>query len=179
MPIQLPLCLTIRQSVRGMRLSSLPKGGVAKQLPPRNELIKRVGADLHQSLSNPPLALSLVGTESRAEMRQEMFQRLNFFPSLANLLPRDPSFTTEVLLEVCSLFDPGIVKHQKSVSRLCVMVAAELALSAEATDRLSMTALLHDTGKPAVHKPLWDKKGKFTPEEARLKETHLTFALEF
>lgn len=68
--------------------------------------------------------------------------------------------------------DPYTRGHSGRVAKYSVLIAEELGMSPEETDRLRIAALLHDVGKIGVDDRVLKKPGSLTPEEFELMKQH-------
>ncbi|MGH9704548.1 MAG: HD domain-containing phosphohydrolase [Candidatus Acidiferrales bacterium] len=68
--------------------------------------------------------------------------------------------------------DPYTRGHSSRVAKYSVVIGEKLGLSAEALDRLQISALLHDVGKIGVDDRVLKKPGSLTDEEFELMKQH-------
>jgi putative nucleotidyltransferase with HDIG domain len=69
---------------------------------------------------------------------------------------------------------PWTAGHSQRVTRLSLLVARKMALSADQIDVLHRGGLLHDIGKIGVPAEILDKPGALTPDEMQIMRDHVT-----
>ena len=62
--------------------------------------------------------------------------------------------------------------HCETVSELCTLIAGELGLGPDHTNRLRLAGLLHDAGKIGIADAILQKAGPLTEEEFEVMKTH-------
>ncbi len=68
--------------------------------------------------------------------------------------------------------DPYTSNHSNKVSKYAVLIARQMKLSPEETERIRNAGLLHDIGKIGISDNILLKPGKFTPQEFEIIKTH-------
>jgi diguanylate cyclase (GGDEF)-like protein/putative nucleotidyltransferase with HDIG domain len=76
------------------------------------------------------------------------------------------------LAEAIDLRFSGSARHSETVGRYAEMMARELGLSAQRTDRVRLAGLLHDIGKVGVPDSILHKPGPLTAEELAVIRRH-------
>ena len=69
-------------------------------------------------------------------------------------------------------FDPYLAGHQRGVAKICVTIAQELGLDADATKGIEVAGMLHDIGKIVVPAQILSKPTKLSAAEFELIKTH-------
>jgi putative nucleotidyltransferase with HDIG domain len=69
----------------------------------------------------------------------------------------------------------GHVGHGLGVARIAAGLAAAMGLPTEVLDSLRTAALLHDGGKLALDRALWEGRGTILPWQRKLMEAHASF----
>jgi diguanylate cyclase (GGDEF)-like protein/putative nucleotidyltransferase with HDIG domain len=86
---------------------------------------------------------------------------------------QDAQLATVVnLAEALDMRDTGTARHSQTVGRLCELMARELGLSTEHTERLRLAGLLHDIGKIGVPDSILQKPGPLTQDERKQMDKH-------
>lgn len=77
-----------------------------------------------------------------------------------------------LLSETLDLRDVSTSAHSQTVARYAAMIAAELGLDAQRTERIRLAGLVHDLGKIGVPDHILLKPGSLTPEEWQQMRRH-------
>ncbi len=95
----------------------------------------------------------------------------------ADLLGDSPFGVLEGLVDAVDAKDRYTREHSDDVTRLALLLAAELHLDDELRRRLVLAGALHDVGKIAVPDRILRKPGRLTPEEYEAVKRHVTYGV--
>jgi putative nucleotidyltransferase with HDIG domain len=95
----------------------------------------------------------------------------------ADLLGDSPFGVLEGLVDAVDAKDRYTREHSEDVTRLALLLAAELHLDDELRRRLVLAGALHDVGKIAVPDRILRKPGRLTPEEYEAVKRHVTYGV--
>jgi len=142
-----------------------------------NAVIRRVlplALMLQLTLVFPGRAPSRLGVALRAgsPKRLEAWARRIATEPAAELTPAKHAETVLTLVMALQTHDRRTRGHSDRVRALTELVAAELRLDAEQTDKLRWAALLHDVGKLTVPAAILNKKGALDARERAIVSGH-------
>ena len=88
--------------------------------------------------------------------------------------PRDQAQLATVLnlAEALDMRDTGTARHSQTVGTYCELMARELGLTREQTDRVRVAGVLHDIGKIGVADSILCKPGPLTDSEYEAMKKH-------
>lgn len=82
--------------------------------------------------------------------------------------------TIEALVNVIEAKDKYTEGHSRRVSRFSVEIAKEMGYSNEEVENIEIAGLLHDIGKIGIDYGILTKRGRLTPEEYEIIQSHPT-----
>jgi diguanylate cyclase (GGDEF)-like protein/putative nucleotidyltransferase with HDIG domain len=95
----------------------------------------------------------------------------------ADLLGDSPFGVLEGLVDAVDAKDRYTREHSDDVTRLALLLAAEIELDDELRRRLVLAGALHDVGKIAVPDRILRKPGRLTSEEYEAVKRHVTYGV--
>ena len=87
-------------------------------------------------------------------------------------LRRALASTVEIVSQIAEARDPFTAGHQRRVSELAVQISRDMGMSAQQTEEIRITALMHDIGRMSIPADILSKPGRLTPLEFALIKGH-------
>lgn len=88
------------------------------------------------------------------------------------LLEKNFKVLIETISRVIEIRDPYTAGHQKRVSKLAVLIGAQMGMDTERLEGLSMAGMIHDIGKISVPSEILSKPGHLNEAEMMLIRMH-------